>query len=229
MVVFRALSSERRAALRVGRTPMLSCDLTAEDFRPVWMPAEAVGGRVSLLTELEDISASGPSSQLSLLLSKALKQLGMGSRSFSTIDQWDSFFQRYVIAEVAIQHSTYAQILAHHAAVLCIVELAVTPIYGIYLAILYNELARKQWAARAARSDPTLDLLKEATNPAADLVVAAQTRLSIVLQGAGLSADASAAVSPVPTGDVSLASQLTSQEQATNALYRHTQKPPVPW
>ena len=68
------------------------------------------------------------------------------------------------------------------------------------------------------------DLVAAADNPAAHLVAVKPTRLSTVLQRAGLSADASAAVSPVPTGDVSLASQLTSQEQATNALYRRTQE-----
>ena len=88
--------------------------------------------------------------------------------------------------------------------------------------ILYDELARKQWAARAAKSDPTLNILKEATNPAADLVAAALSRISTILQGAGLSADAPAVISPVPTGDVSLSSQLAPQVQATNAWYRRT-------
>ena len=89
MAVFRALASERRAAIRDKRTPMLFCYLTAEDFRPVWMPAEAVGGRAAMQTEIEDISAAGPSSQLSAILSTAMKQVGTGSRFFRTIAQWD--------------------------------------------------------------------------------------------------------------------------------------------
>ena len=132
MAVFRALSSERRAALRDGRTPMLFCDLTAEDFRPVWMPAEAVGGRAAVQTEFEDISAAGPSSQLSAILSEALNQFGTGSCVSRIIAQWDLCHQRYVIAAIATKHSTYAQVMACHAAVLCVAESSSTFTYGVY-------------------------------------------------------------------------------------------------
>ena len=40
--VFRALAAEVRVAKRDGRDPFLDVDLTADAFRPLWMPAEAV-------------------------------------------------------------------------------------------------------------------------------------------------------------------------------------------
>ena len=161
--------------------------------------------------------------QLSSIWPKTLKQSGTRSRSFRTVAQGDLCYRRYIIAAIATKHSTYAQVMAYHAAVLCLAESSSTLTYGVYFVILYDELAREQQAARAARSDPTLGCFKVATNPAAGVVAATQTRFSSVLQQAGLSAEASAAGSPVPTGVVSPASQLTSQEQAANALYHRTQ------
>ena len=77
----------------------------------------------------------------------------------------------------------------------------------MFLAILYDELARQSWSHRAARGGAALDVLKEASTPAPDLVAAAQSRLQTVFQQAGI--QETTQQSPgLPTGDVGLATQL---------------------
>ena len=91
--------------------------------------------------------------------------------------------------------------MAHQASVYRIAESHANAQQGMFLAILYDELARQSWSHRAARGDAALDVLKEASTPAPDLVAAAQSRLQTVLRQAGISE----AVQPSPgltTGDV---------------------------
>ena len=189
--VFRVLSAEVRAAKRDGRPPHAFCDLTGDPFRPVWLPIEAVGGRargVDPEAFSSSLTGSSGSSQLEVALTRALKQayLAGGGRFFRTLQQWSLCYQRYMLAAVATGHSTWSQLFAHMASVYRLAEASANAQQGVYLAILYDEVARREWSARAARGDNTLDILKESHSPPTDLVAAAQSRLQTVLSSAGL-------------------------------------------
>ena len=222
--VFRVMTSEVRTAKRDGRTAYVFCDLTGDPFRPVWLTAEAVGGRATTADAGSYEVGSGTGSQLERALTRALRHayLAGGGRFFRSLQQWQLCYQRFMVAAVATEMLTWAHLLAHQASVARIAESHANAQQGIYLAILYDELARKQWAMRAARGE-IVDLLQEAHIPPTELVAAAQSRLHSVLQTAGL-----AELTPPPagavSGDVGLASQMAQQEAATAALFRRTQE-----
>ena len=211
-----------------GRPAHAFCDLTADPFRPVWLPIEAVGGRargVDPEAFSSSLTGSSGSSQLEVALTRALKQayLAGGGRFFRTLQQWSLCYQRYMFAAVATGHSTWPQLFAHMASVYRLAEASANAQQGVYLAILYDEVARREWSARAARGDNTLDILKESHSPPTDLVAAAQSRLQTVLSSAGLQQEPTASPVGHTAGDFTLSSQLSQQEAAANALLRRSQ------
>ena len=126
-----------------------------------------------------------------------------------------------MFAAVSTQMCSWAQLFAHQASVSRIAESHQHAQQGVYLAILYDEITRKQWGTRAARGE-VMDLLKEAHTPLPDLVAAAQSRLQDVLQRAGIQESVSAPTGHV-LGDVGLATVMAQQEAATTTLYRRAQ------
>lgn len=113
-----------------------------------------------------------------------------------------------------------------------------------YAAFLYDELARRQWARRAEKRDPSWELSKDVLKVDKDLLEMVHQRLSSVLQQAGVeqstgSGGGSAAVQHLAAAEaaqkraeqvskqlVDAQKQIFAKAAAMNASQQH--KPPAP-
>ena len=89
---------------------------------------------------------------------------------------------------------------------------------------IYDELFRRHLALRAQRADPTLDILKESSEPSKEIMALASTRLETVLTAVGVDHQMASSRPTTVSGDVGLTSQLQAQEQATLALLKRSQE-----
>ena len=88
-----------------------------------------------------------------------------------------------------------------------------------YLAFLYDDLLRRQWARGADKRDPSLDIAMESQKIDKDILELARQRLSQVLQEVGIQDDVSqqmpsAATSSTTSSSADVARQLAAAEQA---------------
>ena len=98
---------------------------------------------------------------------------------------------------------------------------------GPHLGIVYDDLQRRNWARRAARSDAALDMAKECQRADTHVLEDARRRLHGMLTEAGVtptSADAPPSAPPVDGMDASLATQSAAQKSAHEALLKTTQE-----
>lgn len=79
-----------------------------------------------------------------------------------------------------------AQASAHQDVILQLAEQERLKSKPPYAAFLYDEMARRQWARRAEKRDPTCDLKSESHKIDKDLLEVVQQRLASVLQQAGI-------------------------------------------
>ncbi|MDA8583572.1 hypothetical protein N9L68_05045, partial [bacterium] len=168
-VVFRALLAEVKQAADQGRVAYVYIDMTSREILPLWMPEEAVGGRLVLPGSLDgghSLNADATGAQaMEALITKALRAMATHPRFFRSMPQWMACVQRFHIAAIATNMLTRAQCEAHSATVLRLAESTPTSAGGIHFATLYDELFRRHLALRAQRADPTLDILKESSEP----------------------------------------------------------------
>ena len=218
--VFRVLTAEVAEAKKANRVAYVYVDLTGRSILPLWLPEEAVGGRLTLpgLTDGAPGAESGTAQAMEALLTRALKALATHPRFFRSMSQWMACVQRFNIAAVACGMLSHAETAAHVATVLRLAESTPTANGGIHLATLYDELFRRHLSLRAQRSDPTLNILKESQEPSKEILALAQTRLESVLSAVGVEHSMGSARAQPHSGDPSLTSTLQQQEQASHAL-----------
>ena len=101
-VVFRAMLAEVSKAAEESRVPYLYCDLTCREMLPLWLPEEAVGGKLVLPGALESqpVSDAGGAHAMEHLFTKALRAMTQHPRFFRSMSQWASCIQRHNIAAV---------------------------------------------------------------------------------------------------------------------------------
>lgn len=208
--LFDTLVAHTEEAKRAGRSPFAFVDLTSKECLPLWIPVDSVGGRFAIRDE-EDIAltSSSPISNLGDL-SKALKGATSAPRFFRSVQQWTAAYWRWAVAAISAEHWQMAQALAHQDVILQLAEQERLKSKPPYAAFLYDEMARRQWARRAEKRDPTFDLKAEAHKLDKDLLEVVHQRLASVLQQAGIDG-----LSRVPQDQAALSQQLASAEAAT--------------
>eukprot|EP00435_Cladocopium_sp_Y103_P042868 s429_g11.t5 len=170
-----------------GRTPFLFVDLTSKETLPMWLTPDLIGGKFQMHDDGEwPLHAHVPISSLQDL-GKALKSATASPRFFRTVSQWTGSFMRYAVVAVATGHLSWPVVLAHVDNVLQLVEQERMKGNRPFLAFLYEELLRKNWARRAEKNDPSLDIAAEAQKIDKDLLDIARHRLAEVMKEAGLS------------------------------------------
>ena len=176
------MAAETDAAKKAQRKPFLFIDLTLAGTLPLWLAPEAVGGRIE--DDFEDLDGGTAIGSLAQL-GQALKGATETKRFFPSIHQWVSAFMRYAPFAVACEHLDWCLILTHLNTILKIVEEEKCDGRGPQLAILYDELLRRQLERRAQKADPTLDLPTILADADKSILAAARQRLESVLKAAG--------------------------------------------
>lgn len=181
--LWTALNADTAVAIKNGRVAFAYVDLTAKQVLPVWLPADAVGGKsMPISEELWDSSRSGSSIAQ---LGAALRAVTQSPRCFRSIAQWSSAFWRYAPVAVAVKQMNWPMALTHHATIMRLAEeLRLTEGESI-IAILYDQLRRQQWAKRAAQKDPKLSLAEEMGKVDEQILLAARTRLELITKKVG--------------------------------------------
>eukprot|EP00435_Cladocopium_sp_Y103_P046529 s1987_g13.t1 len=184
--LFDTLMAHTEEAKRAGKSPFAFVDLTSKECLPLWIPVDSVGGRFAIRDE-EDVAltSTSPISNLGDL-SKALKGATSAPRFFRSVQQWSAAFWRWAAAAICADHWQIAQALAHQDVILQLAEQERLKSKPPYAAFLYDEMARRQWARRAEKRDPTFDLKLEAHKIDKDLLEVVHQRLASVLQQAGV-------------------------------------------
>ena len=157
--------------------------------------------------ETQPVSDASGAHAMEHLFTKALRAMTQHPRFFRSMSQWSSCIQRHNIAAVATGMLSHSQCAAHTATVLRIAESTPTSSGGIHLATLYDELFRRHLSLRAQRADPTLDVLKESSEPSKEILALAQTRLESVLTAVGVEHQMPTTRPAAASGDASLTSQ----------------------
>jgi len=220
--VWLVMRTEVCAARRAERTPFLYVDLTAQEVLPMWLPPEAVGAKLTLSGQADLPGDAGSSVNA---LSRALKAAYTTPRFFRTATQWSTCYWRWAAVAVATEMWTWPIALTYHDTVLRVMEESAAE--GPHLGIVHDDLQRRNWARRAARSDAALDMAKESQRADTHVLEDARPRLHGMLTEAGVtpsSADAPPSAPPVDGMDASLATQSAAQKSAHEALLKTTQE-----
>ncbi|CAE7673108.1 YRB2 [Symbiodinium necroappetens] len=212
--LFDVLQAHTDEARKNGRTPFHFVDLTAKDTLPLWVPSDGVGGKFSLREEEElSLASNSPIGNLGDL-TRVLKSATSTTRFFRSVPQWTAAFWRWAVAAISAQHITLAQVLAHQDVVLSICEQERLRSRPPYAGFLYDEMARRQWARRAEKKDPSFDLTAETQKVDKDLKEVVMQRLGTVLRLAELEYDAVATASGSRAGEQQLSQQLAAAAAA---------------
>ena len=184
--VWQLLAAEFEAAKIDGRTAFSYVDLTSKALLPVWLPADAVGGKSAGASDWQSGEAVAGTIQS---LEKALRAATKTPKFFRSLAQWTAVFSRYAVAAVSMEHLNWATVMAHIDTVMRISEEARAAGESQYLAIVYDDLVRRDWAGRAIKRDPALKIPDEALVINKEIIGIARTRLAQVLEGAGVAGE----------------------------------------
>ena len=211
------------------RQPFLYVDLTSKDVLPIWLHPKAVGGRFRQ-DEANLLNGDEPVDSLARL-GAALRNATESQRFFRSFSQWSAAWWKYVPIAVSVSQLSWVSAIAHADVVAQIVETERAEGRSGYLAFFYDELLRRQLAARAAKSDPNLDILDSLSKLDRPLLEVARTRLDAALQAAGVHQKGGAAAMAASSSLLALAhdaartmtTQQSDQLQAAASMQRQQQ------
>ena len=119
-----------------------------------WLPAEATGGRSGITGE----DASNVDKEKLKDINEALKSLSETPRFFRNLNQWNATYDRFTIMAVSTKMMTWLQLISYRQVITRIAEEAKTTGVSELLAVVYDEIQRKELRDRCQRKDPDLKL-----------------------------------------------------------------------
>ena len=122
-----------------------------------WLPAEATGGRSGITGE----DASNVDKEKLKDINEALKSLSETPRFFRNLNQWNATYDRFTIMAVCTKMMTWLQLTSYRQVIARIAEEAKTTRVSELLAVVYDEIHRKELRDRCQRKDPDLKLDEE--------------------------------------------------------------------
>jgi len=201
-------ASKKAAAETVPRKTFTFVDLTGKETLPVWLPqAVLTAGRS------HDPSALGfdSSPQEVRLLMTALCAAATAPRAFTSLGQWHAAWRRYAPVAVCTGQLSWRSAAQHEEVIDRLFEDERAAGRNPLIALVYDEVARLEWARRASRSDPSFDL-EVLTLKRDDLLLeAARSRLATATVSRPGAATVAAA---------SVDSAIAKQEEAAAAFAR---------
>ena len=223
--IWQLFEAENSAALNPQRKAFTYVDLTVKGLLPLWVLPEAIGGRMSLPGEMEDLIPGANQSTLTVRqLAAALGGVSASPRFFRNFAQWSGAYWRATCVAVPMGQWTWSQSVTHCDTVARLWE-EEKHTSSSYTALLYDDMVRKSWARRAERCDPTFDMEVMTKVIDAPILAAARSRILMVLGAAGIS-DTGASTGTGqnqiarPDGSVEQESALAKQTAAADALVR---------
>ena len=221
--IFSLLVDERQKAQAATppRTEVTFVDLTARGTLPLWVPSDAIGGKAPVPGDADLLPGDSTTTTLSQL-GAALRGATAAPRFFRTLAQWSGAWIRFSTAATASKQWTLAQCLTHLDTIMQLGENLRTAGESPYIALIYDEMARRSWESRARRRDTTFDLSMAVVEVNPPILASARARVAATLRAAGvveISSAASSQPAPSPTGIESL---LAKQQSAIDALSRKT-------
>ena len=122
-----------------------------------WLPAEATGGRSGITGE----DASNVDKEKLKDINEALKSLSETPRFFRNLNQWNATYDRFTIMSVCTNMMTWLQLVSYRQVITRVAEEAKTAGVSELLAVVYDEIHRKELRDRCQRKDPDLKLDEE--------------------------------------------------------------------
>jgi ABC-type transporter Mla MlaB component len=213
MNIWVALSVETEAAKKANRIAFSFVDLTAKEMLPIWMPNEFVGGKPIMeeLSFLEDDAQIGLSA-----LALALKKTTSATRFFRCLAHWAAVFPRYGIAATACGHLDQPTVWSHMDTVFRVAVSEGGDPKAELVALMYDELVRRDWSVRAQRGDK-VDIRVEAGEINKKILEVAWTRIQPILKAAAKTQSETRGTGLSPADSTSM-SLLKKQEAASNQM-----------
>ena len=179
----QAHSEQCKAA---GRKALPFIDLTSKEALPMWLTADQIGGKFHLRDDKEWSLQGGQAVSSLQDLSRTLNSATASTRFFRSVPQWIGAFLRYAVVAVATQQLAWVDVLAHVDVVMQLAEQERLKGRPPFLAFVYEKLMRRNWARRAEKGDPDLNISQEVQKIDKDVLDIARHRLTEVLKEAGL-------------------------------------------
>ena len=158
-------------------------DLTSKDVLPIWLHPETVGGRCRK-EEASLLNGDKPEDFLARL-GAVLRNATESQKFFRSSTQWSAAWWKCEPIALSVSQLSWVSAITHAEVVAQIRETKREEARSGYLAFFYDKLLRRQLAARAAKSDPNLDLVDSLSRIDRPWLVA-KTRLVAALQAAGI-------------------------------------------
>ena len=137
-----------------GRKALPFIDLTSKEALPMWLTADQIGGKFHLHDDKEWPLQGGQATSSLQDLSRALKSATASTGFFRSVPQWMVAF----LVAVATQQLAWVDVLAHVDVVMQLAEQERLKGRPPFLALVYEELMRRNWARRAEKGDPDLNI-----------------------------------------------------------------------
>ena len=217
--VFQVLVDGQQEAL-ADTPPRVACtfvDLTSRGTLPLWLPQEAIGGRVHLSGDSELLNGSSGTQTLSQL-TQALRGATAAPRFFRTMGQWTATFMRFGIAATAAGQWQMSEVLTHIDVILQLSEQEKAAGQSPFVALVYDEMVRRSWELRALRRDSTFTVANVVCDVDKTVLVSARSRVDSVLRAAGLGEPGPEIPAAAVASDVE--SVLAKQQAAMDALQK---------
>ena len=190
--IFRAMKADSLHSAKASKQKFTYIDLCSKVLLPMWLPYDAVGGRVPAQQQQAEASSSTLEA-----LSTALQHSKPAHRTFRSYQQWLSCFLRYAVVAIGTGQLTLSQVISYLATITRLSE--ESRIRGqAMLAVHYDAEFRRSVAARAKCGDK-VDLDKEFAKIDEDILEASKAKLRLSNQhrddgsGPPVGADAKAA------------------------------------
>ncbi|CAE8618289.1 unnamed protein product, partial [Polarella glacialis] len=119
------------------------------------------------------------------------------TRFSRSVSQWTSTFLRYATVAVGFGHLSWPQIISHVDVIMQPAEAELTKGRPAYAAFVYDDLVRKQFALRAEKKDPNLDIGNQIQTVNKELFEQVRQQLESVLTAAGMNNNSSGSGSQV--------------------------------
>jgi hypothetical protein len=227
--IWQQLETETVAAAASSppRVAFTYVDLTSKEVLPLWLSPDAIGGKLTMSGESDWCVDANASLKTLGQLGAALSSATQTPKFFRSLSQWSATFMRYAAVAIVFNQWTLPAVLTYMNLIYQIVEEEMSSGNSAFLAILYDDLLRRDFSKRAERRDPTFVLADEVQRVNKQIMQAARTRLGTVLETAGITrvktdpaatAFGASSASSASLGQMAAESALAKQNAAANAL-----------
>ena len=149
----------------------------------MWLTPDQIRGKFHLRDDQEWALQGGQSITNLQEHGRALKS---STRFFRSVAHGNGALMRYAIVLVAIKQLTWPDVVSHVDIVMQLAEQERLKGRPPYLAFVYEEIVRSNFARRAEKRDPDLKISQETQRVDKDILDIARHRLADVLKDAGM-------------------------------------------